>query len=88
MDGCQMKWIGDQPSFGTHIYIVGDPAQAIYGFRGAMSKYLMDLNSSRDCLLTESWRFGRRISQIANLVLFAKEHSDQTVFDYQGKPKY
>ena len=88
MDGCQMKWIGDQRNFGMHIYIVGDLAQAIYGFRGTKSKYSMDLNSSRDCFLTESWRFGRRISQIANLVLFAKEHSDQTVFDYQGKPKY
>jgi superfamily I DNA/RNA helicase len=87
MDGCQMKWIGDQRNFGIHVYIVGDPAQAIYGFRGAKSKYLMDLNSSHDCFLTESWRFGRRISQIANLVLFAKEHSDQTAFDFQGKPK-
>jgi AAA domain/UvrD-like helicase C-terminal domain len=78
MDGCQIDWAIKQQvtKFKTLTYVVGDPAQSIYGFRGAKPKYLMDLVSYHDFKLTESWRFGNAISRIANLILHCKEKSD------------
>jgi superfamily I DNA/RNA helicase len=47
MDGCQIDWIRSQAElFGTHVYLVGDPAQAIYGFRGAKPKHLQECATS------------------------------------------
>ena len=87
MDGCQVNWVAEkQVEFAKQVYVVGDAAQAIYGFRGAKSKYLMDLPIDKELMLTESWRFGEAIAQIANLVLFAKENSDQTEKS-QGAPR-
>ena len=77
MDECQVAWIASQKQFGTHIFFVGDSAQCIYGFRGAKSSYVMNL----DCIdteLTRSWRFGPTIATVANIPLFAKHHSVQT----------
>jgi len=62
---------------GTHIFFVGDSAQCIYGFRGAKSSYVMKLTCI-DTKLTQSWRFGPNIARVANLPLYAKEHSKQT----------
>lgn len=79
MDGCQVNWVAEkQVQFAKQVYVVGDAAQTIYGFRGAKSKYLMDLSIDHELMLTECWRFGPKIANIANLVLFAKENSDQT----------
>ena len=79
MDGCQVNWVAEtQVKFSKQVYVVGDAAQTIYGFRGAKSQYLMDLSIDKEQMLTESWRFGPGIARIANLVLFAKENSDQT----------
>ena len=81
MDACQINWMAGQSKFGTHVYLVGDCAQSIYGFRGAKSKCLMDISnehSVRDCTLTTSWRFGHEIARVANLILFCKERSPQT----------
>jgi superfamily I DNA/RNA helicase len=88
MDACQIDWVaGQQIAYGTHVYVVGDPAQAIYGFRGAKPRYLLELKAPNDCTLTESWRFGHAISQIANLVLYAKHNSPQTAMTPYGKHK-
>ncbi|CAB9498481.1 expressed unknown protein [Seminavis robusta] len=78
MDGCQVNWVADQVKYSKHAYVVGDAAQSIYGFRGAKPEFLMDLANDQEKMLTESWRFGPAIAKIANLVLFAKEESDQT----------
>jgi len=82
MDGCQVSWVADQVKFAKHAYVVGDAAQSIYSFRGAKPEFLMDLMIDEERMLTESWRFGPGIAKIANLVLFAKENSDQTVKVY------
>jgi superfamily I DNA/RNA helicase len=88
MDSCQVDWISKQQvEFGTHVYVVGDAAQAIYGFRGAKPQFLMQLECDNDRMLTESWRFGPAISRIANLILYSKEKSDQTAMTYDGKYK-
>jgi hypothetical protein len=48
MDGCQVDWVArQQVGFGAHVYVVGDPAQTIYGFRQAKSQHLMDLNADK-----------------------------------------
>jgi superfamily I DNA/RNA helicase len=88
MDACQVDWIvRQQVEFGMHVYVVGDPAKAIYGFRGAKPQFLMNLQCNKDCMLTESWHFGPAISRMANLILFAKQNSAQTAFTTEGKPK-
>ena len=81
MDECQIQWMAKQSEFGTHVYLVGDCVQAIYSFRGAKPKCLMELSESypiQDCDLTVSWRFGHDIARIANVILFCKEKSPQT----------
>jgi superfamily I DNA/RNA helicase len=79
MDGCQIDWVAKQVEYGTHVYMVGDAAQTIYGFRGAKSSYMVNLGGDViNCTLTTSWRFGQSIARIANVVLFAKEKSPQT----------
>jgi hypothetical protein len=97
MDACQIHWIAHvqtqpilHPSI-SYVYVVGDPAQSIYGFRGARPRYWMELSSQNnealhaDLFLTETWRFGPSIANIANLILFAKEHSVQTTYTRDGQ---
>jgi len=84
MDGCQVAWIANQANHGTHVYLVGDAAQTIYGFRGAKSKFMMEILGI-DYSLTKSWRFGNQIAQIANAVLFSKEFSPQTTKNQYSK---
>jgi ATP:corrinoid adenosyltransferase len=78
LDGCQSQWIAKQVEHGIHVYLVGDAAQTIYSFRGAKSKHMMNVKDAKDCTLTKSWRFGPKIANIANIILFAKEKSPQT----------
>ncbi|GKY96376.1 hypothetical protein MPSEU_000597200 [Mayamaea pseudoterrestris] len=80
LDGCQVDWVAriQVQRHGTHVYVVGDAAQTIYGFRGAKSQNLMNLNVDRNLSLLGSFRFGKAIANIAQCILFAKEVSDQT----------
>jgi superfamily I DNA/RNA helicase len=50
---------------------VGDPHQRIYGFRGAINVF--DLVEGTQFYLTESFRFGPQIANIANLLLQLKD---------------
>jgi hypothetical protein len=79
LDGCQVAWIEGQKKFGTHIFLVGDSVQCIYGFRGAKSTHVMKLPDCIDVMLTKSYRFGSRIAKIANVATYAKERSPQTI---------
>lgn len=76
-DACQIDWVAQQLLHQKQVFLAGDAAQTIYGFRGAKSKFLMELGAI-DLTLTKSWRFGESITRIANTVLFAKENSPQT----------
>ena len=77
-DCCQIDWMSQQVQHGKQVFLVGDAAQTIYSFRGAKSKFMMELKADNDCTLTTSWRFGPSIARIANLVLFSKEKSPQS----------
>jgi len=88
MDACQIDFIARQQiEFGTHVFVVGDAVQSIYGFRGARPGFLLNLRGDVDLMLTESWRFGTAISNFANFILYAKQKSEQTGETYDGKPK-
>jgi superfamily I DNA/RNA helicase len=83
MDGCQIEWVSSQVKFNKQVIFVGDAAQTIYSFRGAKSRYMMNLKGKVvDCTLTKSWRFGPNIATVANMVLFAKQKSPQTTGSY------
>lgn len=89
MDACQIDWVVHQQAeqYHSHVYVVGDPAQAIYGFRGAKPKFLLQLRCDEKKLLTHTFRFGPAICNIANMILFAKEQSDQTAYNkFDNKP--
>ncbi|KAK6537136.1 hypothetical protein TWF694_011334 [Orbilia ellipsospora] len=53
------------------IIIIGDPYQMIYGFRGARNECFDDekLPPTKTFHLTRSFRFGREVADIANLIL-------------------
>jgi superfamily I DNA/RNA helicase len=76
---CQVDWLERQRCLGNGklIYFVGDAAQTIYYFRGARSKFLRQIPDVVDLELTTSFRFGPPLAAVANLILFAKEHSPQ-----------
>mmetsp|Transcript_28830 Transcript_28830/g.27623 ORF Transcript_28830/g.27623 Transcript_28830/m.27623 type:complete len:551 (+) Transcript_28830:240-1892(+) len=84
---CSNSWICKQASsYHTQTFIVGDSAQAIYGFRGAKPAHLLAISNKYkviDCELTESYRFGPEIAAVANVLLNGKENSPQTI----GQPK-
>mmetsp|Transcript_15506 Transcript_15506/g.38608 ORF Transcript_15506/g.38608 Transcript_15506/m.38608 type:complete len:1261 (-) Transcript_15506:1280-5062(-) len=89
MDACQIDFIVHQQAelHNLHVYVVGDPAQAIYGFRGAKPKFLLQLGCHEKKLLTHTFRFGPGLCNVANLILFAKEKSDQTQYGkYDNQP--
>lgn len=58
----------------TQIIYVGDKHQQIYGFRGAINA--MSNINVKDAMLTESFRFGNEIAEIANGIL--SKHLSET----------
>jgi hypothetical protein len=87
LDGAQIAWLTDQHRlYGTHIVLVGDPAQSIYSFRGSKSNLLVEVPNCCDMTLTNSYRFGQSIAGIANSVLHCKAISPQTIG--QRKPTW
>ena len=73
---CQVDLFVNQQS-DKKVYIVGDAAQTIYSFRGAKSKFVVDLRNTQDFRLTNSFRFGKNIEFVANQFLWIKEKSPQ-----------
>jgi superfamily I DNA/RNA helicase len=76
--------------------VVGDHFQSIYGFRGAENA--MDCFEGQVLPLSQSFRFGPKIAQVANQILrqsltrptttlLGFESQQSSVFEYQGKVK-
>ena len=73
---CQLSWVLAQKPH-KQIFLVGDPAQGIYGFRGAKSESLAESPVDKDFNLTRSFRFGKTIAASANTLLYGKKNSPQ-----------
>lgn len=56
-----------QMSFGKRLLIVGDAYQSIYGWRGAVDA--LSLLSAPTLYLTQSFRFGQNVADVANALL-------------------
>lgn len=52
-------------------FLVGDDAQAIYSFRGAINA-MAQAEGAEELYLTKSWRFGEAIADAANSILIQK----------------
>lgn len=66
----------------AQLVLVGDRNQQIFTFRGAVNA-LERIPVTRDCRLTQSFRFGPEIAELANLVLADQCHSPLLL---QGDP--
>lgn len=81
--------VKDQQAGGAQIVVVGDSAQSIYAWRGAVDA--MDtFDAPCRCALTQSWRFGQAVADEANkwlslldaeLRLTGNPHTDSRVDD-------
>jgi superfamily I DNA/RNA helicase len=69
---------------GRQVY-VGDPWQAIYGFRGAINA-LQTVRADATLHLTTSWRFGEGIASLANLLLSEFKHDPYPIVG-RGRPR-
>lgn len=57
--------------FQGRLVLVGDEHQAIYGFRGAYNA-MNSVNTDEEHYLTGSFRFGKAVADVANMLLAAK----------------
>src|SRR3546814_3378366 len=55
--------------YGTKLLYLGDEHQSIYAFRGAQDAMASLPGGAYHYPLTQSWRFGPRTAQLANLML-------------------
>ncbi len=80
----------------NNLFIVGDPDQAIYEWRGAKPKTFIDFKSDKDIVLNESYRSTPEILDVANSViennhdrikkdLFTQNAHNKKVIHYHGK---
>lgn len=64
-----LKLLADQYKTGSHVLMLGDRHQAIYEFRGAVNAMEELPDGAKVLPLTQSWRFGPKTAQLANLLL-------------------
>ena len=79
------QWLGDR----NDVCVVGDPAQTIYSFSGATSKYLINFAThfarTQDFQLTHSYRSTEPIVSVANQVLAKDATSPVRLSSKRGK---
>lgn len=92
------EWTIVENLVGNHhnLFIVGDPDQCIYEWRGAMPKYFIDFAPDKDIILEQNYRSTPNILDVANSIishnevrieknLFTEKVSDKIVLHYHGK---
>lgn len=52
-----------------NLFVVGDPDQCIYQWRGAAPKYLVDFKPNTDIVLNENYRSTQSILDVANDII-------------------
>ena len=69
----------------NNLFIVGDPDQAIYEWRGALPKYLVDYKADKDVILAENYRSTPNILDVANsIIVNNKERVKKDLFTQKG----
>ena len=79
-----------------NLFIVGDPDQAIYEWRGASPKYFVDFANDRTIILNQNYRSTPNILNVANSIiknnvdrvekdLFTAREEGKTVIHFHGK---
>lgn len=68
----------------AQLIFIGDPAQAIYGWRGATDAF--DAIHLPRLPLSASWRFGQDIANIANFILDTRPRTDHVRMIGRGGP--
>lgn len=68
LSGVMLRVVEHQIERGTQVVLVGDSAQAIYGWTGAVDA-MQKLPTDATAYLTRSFRFGPAIADLANLIL-------------------
>jgi DNA helicase-2/ATP-dependent DNA helicase PcrA len=57
----------------NNLFIVGDPDQAIYEWRGALPKYFVNYEADKDVILAENYRSTPNILDVANSIIANNE---------------
>lgn len=79
-----------------NLFIVGDPDQSIYGWRGANVRYFIDFENDRTIILNQNYRSTPNILNVANCIirnnrerlekdLFTSRDEGKTVIHFHGK---
>ncbi len=66
--------------------LVGDPHQAIYGWRGAQDT-MQNVNANTTLYLTHSFRFGENVASLANKILHTFKGEKEKLFGMNGDGK-
>lgn len=80
----------------NNLFIVGDPDQAIYEWRGAQPKFLVEFEADKDIILAENYRSTPNILDVANSIiannkervkkdLFTQKALSKNTIYYHGK---
>lgn len=84
---CQIQWMCMQRGIKKddvrrQVFFVGDMAQGIYSFRGAKSRWLLEIEvePGLDKTLTQSFRFKYQIARVGNTILYGKMNSPQAKY--------
>ena len=87
LNPCQFAIINTQIKlYNTTVVLVGDPNQAIYQFRGASDIHFTLWQAEETLHLTESFRFGNKISNICNIMLSLEKLYSRYELLKQWKP--
>jgi hypothetical protein len=66
---CIASVVEAQVAYGHQVIMVGDSSQAIYGWRGAIDAMVNFTVADERLPLTQAWRFGQHVADVANSFL-------------------
>lgn len=88
VSGVMRSIVFQQMERGTQIVAVGDRAQELYGYLGASNamERLKDATGARQATLTQSFRFGPALADVANRILGMMSDNDMQISGFDKIP--